>query len=230
LRLNGETGVFKYTHLLEPKTEKGKHKTTEYDESLELVFLIVRRRLIQPSKDGMVRSTSEHSRPDDVVMMFGEDSQKGVAKALRQRFENLRTEQIVYARFRGEIVRLHVKGASLGSENKDKLTTDFYSYLNSFSGDEHWYNYLTRLVPVQEEGAKTYYAIDFQRGEKLNEEQQKLVVENIETVYENVKQVDDYYGNVSEEDIKKEESKEKTEDVVDLDYPEEEINPDDIPF
>jgi hypothetical protein len=89
---------------------------------------------------------------------------------------------------------------------------------------------LTRLVPVQEEGAKTYYAIDFQRGEKLNEEQQKLVVENIETVYENVKQVDDYYGNVSEEDIKKEESKEKTEDVVDLDYPEEEINPDDIPF
>lgn len=58
------------------------------------------------------------------------------------------------------MVRLHVKGASLGSNNKDETVTDFYSYLSSFNEGEHWYETCLRLVATLEGDQRKYYCID----------------------------------------------------------------------
>lgn len=231
LKLNGDEGVFYLTHLDEAKGEDGRYRKEKIEGTPEVVFLKIRRRLIEASSTGVVKQTTEHNHPDDVVKLFGENNltDSGTARELREKYETLRTEQIVYCRYKGQIVRLSVKGASLGSEKKAKTTTDFYAYLKSFQGDDHWYETRTRLSVIKEGEARTYYCIDFQRGEALDEEQKAKVIENMTTVYENCKAFDDYYRKAP---VVTQETELPTiaADDSGTSYPDDEINPDDIPF
>jgi hypothetical protein len=69
-------------------------------------------------------------------------SETGIAADLRQKYDGLRTVEIIYALLCipglvSELVRVPVKGSSLGSEAKADTTTDLYSYICSFKGKEH---------------------------------------------------------------------------------------------
>lgn len=236
IKIQGKEGTFVKTYLTEPKGADGKYRTEDLGESIEVVFLKIRRRLEEKYNPKVKsRRTSEHNSSTDTVMMFGPDAQKGVASDLREKFPNLRTIQVVYCieKKTGKSVRLIVKGASLGSENKDKEVNSFYDYLGKFGKDEHSYEFITSLSAVAEKSPLgDYYCINFQKGEKLNDKQMEKVSESIKEFHDNIVEQDTFYRSKDEKDIKKEVLKEtgeeKDEDAIE--YPEEEIDPNDIPF
>jgi hypothetical protein len=251
--LNGDDrdgGYFRKKILIgKPKDEKPEeiHLTKPADDkhppdALTVVFLKIRRRLIERGKKGeILRSTSEHNHKGDVVSLFEANSKEritGIASDLREKYEGLRTVQIVYALLcvgpnEPELVKLIVKGASLGSEAKAESTTDFYSYISSFNGDEHFYQYKTKLTPVLEEGQRSYYAINFERGERLSEKSYAFAVEKMKEVHAKCVEIDAARAQrvvkaATVDDVVLEPEEESEPATVD--YPKDDINPDDISF
>lgn len=207
-------------------------------EQIDVVFLKVRRRLVERGKDGKIlRSTAEHNHPNDAVTLYETETKErfnGVAADLRKTFEGLRTVQVVYALLLGEskhpeLVRFIVKGASLGSEVKAPEVPNFYGYISSFTNDDHFYQFKTVLTPVLEEGKQAYYAINFQRGAKLDEKQYNYALERMREVHENCTEVDTQRATR----ITKSSTTEPADEEVDDTLPphmKDDINPDDIPF
>jgi hypothetical protein len=108
----------------------------------------------------------------------------------------LRTVQIVYALLlttanEPELVRITVKGASLGSEAKAEGVPTFYQYISSFPREAHMWEYITELSAVVEEGAKTYFAIDFKQLTKLTPEELTLAEAKLREVAQNCRDVDE---------------------------------------
>jgi len=202
--------------------------------SVRVVFLKVRRKLVERGEKGkIIRSTNEHNHKNNRVFLYeeGREPIAGVAAALRERFEKLRTVQIVYALLLAagepELVRFIVRGSSLGSESKAETTTDFYKYLGSFSSNEHFYEFETIAQPVLEQGLKAYYAIDFKRGQALTPELQQIALDKLREVHEKCEAQDEARAQkfAKGEDIVEDEQKE-----TGIEYPKDDINPDDIPF
>jgi hypothetical protein len=192
-------GGFFRKRILIGKPKDVKPEEVSLGNEITLVFLKVRRRLVERAREGeIVRSIGEHNSPSDAVTLY-ENATKlkfnGVAKDLREKFPNLRTVQIVYALLvtpttEPELVRFIVKGASLGSEVKAEGVMDFYEYISSFTGEDHFYQYKTVLTPVMEEGKQTYFAIKFVRGEKLSEKSYSVALERMKEVHENCVEMD----------------------------------------
>lgn len=227
IRIDGKKGGLIITYLNEPKDEFEGYRQEIINEPINVVFLKIRRRLMQGSKDqGIVKYTNEHDDINDSVSLFIKDGEKteGPAKYLRELHPELKTEQIIYVRYKGEICKLSAKGLSLrGSDN----TTNFYQYI---SNNRDWYKFQTKIVPTQ---GDEYHFIDFQRGNDLSEEQLAEVIKDIQEVYENCKEVDEAYSPKKED--KKIESESVTPTVGDtgVEYPTEEdegIKPSDTPF
>lgn len=235
--LNGDTGSFR-KKLLVGKPKDQKPEEEPLGNRVEVVFLKIRRRLVERSRKGeIVRSTNEHNTAMDTVVMYeteGRRQEVGIAADLRKKYEGLRTVQQIYAlllteKNPPELVRLIVKGASLGSEAKAKETDSLYSYFGKFGKDEHLVEYKTILTPVMEQGAKSYYCIDFKKGEKLSEEQLNYAVEQLKAVHEKCVEMDA---------ARQQKTTPKVADIqvdepapVDgIDYPDEDIKVDEIPF
>ena len=233
VRLNGETGEFQYVDLLHRQKDQ-KAEVRDLGNSIRVCFLKVRRKLgYYDSRDKRMIQTSEHNVKDDNVFLFGPNV-KGKASDLRETYDKLRTIQVVYALLSNngvsepEVVKLIIKGASLGSDNKAETTTDFYDYLQSFGEGEHAHEFVTNLTSVKEQGAKEYYCIDFKRGPKLPEDKMALSVEKIRDIHAMTIAQDRYYNVKSETEVR-----EETQDLPTIDYPDsasEGINPEDIPF
>ena len=67
----------------------------------------------------------------------------------------------------------------------------FYEYISSFPDGEHMWEYAPSLHPVIEEGAKSYFAIDFKRGAKLEERTLSLAKNKLMDVALNCRKVDE---------------------------------------
>lgn len=228
ITFNGETGKFIYTHMLGEKDAEGKYPKKEIGDSLQVVFLKIRRILSKYNKKEPSLTTSEHNTPDDMVMLFGKN-EKGTARQLREKYPELRTQQIVYAYLpkRDEVVRLTVKGSSLGSDNKPKGVLGFYEYLATFGKDEHIFDFHTNLSASKEEGELgEYYSIKFEKGERLPENLLEKAIEKLGAIHEVIKSFDEYY-KVSDASKITEDSEQQAEKV---EYPSDDVNPDDIPF
>lgn len=231
LRLNGNEGKFYIKMMTEEKGTDGKYRKVPIDASeVQVIFLKHRRVLAQYKKNEPSLQTNEHNHKDDYVMLFGVN-EKGRASDLREKYPALRTQQIVYAFVPSlnEIVKVVIKGASLGSDSKDKNVLGYYEYLGKFGKDEHSWQYFTVLKPVQESSSMaSYYAIEFVRGEKLEEERIEKVAGMIEEVHGHIVEMDSYYKQKTAQQI--------VVDNVDvppadeLEYPTDDINPEDIPF
>ena len=78
-----------------------------------------------------------------------------------------------------------------GSEAKAEGVPTFYEYISSLPDGEHMWEYSTELHPVIEEGAKTYFAIDFKRGAKLEERTLSLAKTKLMDVALNCRKVDE---------------------------------------
>lgn len=218
-----------------PKDEKPEE--VNLGEAPRLVFLKIRRTLVERGDKGkVVRSTNEHNSKYDAVTLFadGKAVETGVAGDLRQKYPNLRTIQIVYALLLGanepELVRFLVRGSSLGSEAKADTTTDFYRYLGSFGGDEHVYEYVTVVRPVLEKSLKSYFAIDFKRGERLEPALYDVAMENLKSVHEKCVEQDRARAQRIARSATAAPTDDDTEEPSEAGYPTGDVNPDDIPF
>lgn len=239
-------GGFFRKRVLIGKARDERPEEINLGNQIEVVFLKIRRKLVERgNKDGeIIRSTNEHTHKGEAVMLYDTRTNTktfGVAADLRERHEGLRTVQIVYALLlqegKQELVRLVVKGASLGSEAKAEGVMDFYRYIGSFGKDEHFYEYKTILTPVLEEGKQAYFAMNFQRGDRLNEKAMEFAFSRMKEVHQNCVEIDAaraakmVAADVPAETPPKDEFYEDApgEDLP-ADEPTSDINPDDIPF
>lgn len=250
ISLNGDKGIFYYRDKETKKGDDGKFAKEEIGKELSVVFLKIRRVLSVYKKTGGLR-TNEHNHKGDFVVLYGAND-KGTAAEIRERHQELRTQQMVYAFYppKKEVVRIVIKGASLGSENDSKDVVKFYDYLKTFGGDDHMHEYFTKLLTVGEDGPKgVYYAASFSRGVKLTEEQQSKVNAQIKEIHLAIQEMDENFkkrtiggsgeiitAGADEDDeemptIQSEGPLEKHfQQDGSVEYPEEEINPEDIPF
>lgn len=203
---NGNTGIFYEREKDAEKDEKtGKYPKKAISETggtINVVFLKIRRVLSSFSKKGSLR-TSEHNHKGEMAVLYGPSGLKepGIASELREKYPQLKTQQIVYCYRPGfnKIVRIVIKGSSLGSEYKHLAEVlKFYDYLQSFSSNEHSHEFVTQLTPVKEEGPQgDYYAISFVKGQKLGEEELKKVELMINEIHEKTSEIDSrFQGNI----------------------------------
>lgn len=243
IQFNGKKNLFYYVNKKKGLVETPKGKRYEQEslgESVSVVFLRIRRRLRQYRKDEKPLVTNEHNTKSDMLTLFG-DTQiiKGSNDALKERYPNLRTNQTVYCLFSregfdDEIVRLNVKGSSLGSKSKAKDVHTFYSYVSSFKdggADDHFYDFITELYGVEESSdLGEYYSMSFRKGLELTQDLKEKVVEMMIPIYTFIKQSDLFYETKKIADLQKASDKVVEDEEVVIEYPEDEINPEDIPF
>jgi hypothetical protein len=239
-KLERKGGYFR-KRILVGKPRDEKPEEVRIGTTATVVFLKVRRKLVERGEKGkIVRSTSEHNHKGDVVTLYRENEKPitGIASDLRDQYPGLRTVQIVYALLcegtgEPELVKLIVRGSSLGSEAKAESTTDFYKYLGSFGkgadGEkEHFYQYKTVLRPVLEQGAKSYFAIHFERGERLSEKSYEYAMAKLREVHEKCVEIDEARAKrVANSDVVPEH---EVEQELEEGEAKDDINPDDIPF
>lgn len=242
IRFNGKKGTYFYEDVKAGLIEKDGKKTygkTDIGNEIKITFLKIRRRLYQFRKDEKALTTNEHNHIGCRVSLFGNDKvENGIASELREKYPQLRTQQIIYALYRGELVRLIIKGASLGSKSKPKDVDDFYSYISKFSGkDEHFYEYNTILSVGEENGdLGEYYVMHFTRGNKLDNLDD--VSSNMEIAFNYCNEADKYYVSrmpVPEKlkSLVTNQNRPKVEEIDTIEYPEaedEDLSVDDIPF
>jgi len=235
ITFNGKEGKFVFTDILSGRGADNKYTKKDLGTQVELVFLKIRRILSKYKKAPAISlQTNEHSTTKDVVMLYGAN-EKGVAGEIREKYPELRTQQIVYAYvpLLKQMVRLSVKGASLGSENKSKDVKGFYDYLTSFANDEHSFEFMTVLKPIQESGELgAYFAINFIKGGLITDEViQKEVSDNLTKAFLSIKTIDDYYKIADIEKIREDNSKEYTENgTMDGGLSDDDHNFEEIPF
>jgi hypothetical protein len=225
LRLNGKKGYFELIKMTEPKVRDEKtgrdvYATENLGPQIDVIFLRIRRKLVEKleSKPGLSTpkpaSSNEHNHKGERLMLWVEKIKEnnkrethveyGTSDELRAKYDKLRTQQIVYVLYRGELVRLTVKGAALGSEAKAKDVASFYDYIASFKTNpqardgekDHFYDFVTELHVVEEANDMgEYYAMTFKRGIPNPPEIMQNVGHAMRMVYDFVTESDEYYGN-----------------------------------
>lgn len=246
LQFNGNEGKF---YLIDRKgglkdiDGEQQYAKKDIGVSATVIFLKQRRKLQQFRKGEKNLSTNEHNTKADMLTLFGDTNVvKDTNDGLRERYPGLKTTQVLYCLLlledkSWELVRLNIKGSALGSENKDKDVMTYYDYISSFKengANEHFYEYETNLFGVKEKSdLGTYFAMTFSRGESisLNQEMMTKVSMGMSTAYNFCQLSDQYYATKKPEDIQRENAIATKKDEIDtIEYPDEEINLEDIPF
>lgn len=235
--INGNEGNYYYVHkkkgLIDIEEGVKGYEKDNLGPAIEVTFLRIRRKLRQYIKGQKPLSTQEHTSSADMLTLFGgEKVVRGTNDELRKQYQGLRTVQVVYCLYNGELVRLTVKGASLGSEVKAKEVHDFYSYVSSFKkngADDHFYEHITILSNVKERSPMgSYFAMNYERGRKLETDEMELVEQNMGTVYDYVQSLDLFYK--TKEVTKIAQTAKETEEIPTIEYPDDDIDPNGIPF
>ncbi len=227
--LNGDEQSGNYRkRIWVDKKDDAKPEDIDLGNQIPTVWLKIRRKLVERGRDGQIlRSSNEHNTVNDTVSIYQDSKEvfKGNAKDARAMYEGLRTVQVVYALLltgkEPELVRLTIKGASLGSDAKPKGVMSFYDYVSTFD-TEPIINYITNLGSIKEEGRKTYYAMTFTRG--------KAVENKMDVVLENLARVHEYCTKCDKGAVLPVGTEHVVAESEDITYPEEELNPADIPF
>lgn len=248
ITFNGNDGDFFERDKDAKKDEKTgkfpKTQITKEGESLTVVFLKIRRVLSSFSKKASMR-TSEHNHKNEMVTLYkGGEKEYGLAKDLRVKYPQLKTQQVVYCyvptaepNATGRVVRLIIKGSSLGSDYKHGTKVlKFYDYLQDFGSEEHSYQFETELKPIKEEGPQgDYYAMSFIKGRKLDQTEEADMLRMIDEIHNKVSAIDERAKanmgtpNVLPEETVEEETEEEIPTIqqgADLS----DVNVEDIPF
>lgn len=185
-------GGYLRKRILVGKTRDEKPLEEKLGDNINVIFLKIRRKLVERSQGGqVVRSTNEHTSTGEIVDLYDENGlvRSGSAKAIREAHPGLRTIQIVYALLvhdpaaEPELVRITIKGASLGSEAKDAKAVAFYKYISSYGKDEHFWEYVTNISTILEKGQKSYFCMNFARGARLDDKSLALALEKMKEVH-----------------------------------------------
>lgn len=227
---NGKEGKFMFRDLINRK-EGEKAEKKEIGDSIQVIFLKLRRRISgYNNKQEKFYTSTEHNDKKDTVYLFGVNK-KGTAEELYEEFKPLlKTERVIYAYLLREgqdkeLVRVIVKGSALNPNRAGKKdgVNDLFTYINDKQKDEHSYMFVTKMTAVEESGPLgKYYTIDFKRGTKLPEDKLNVVVEKIKELHQMSVEQDNYY--------KVEENVPEGAGLPVIEYPDDDINVDDIPF
>ena len=181
------------------KESDQKPETVDLGAPIEVIFVKSRRRLVARDSQGFqTMSTSQHTHPDQTVTLWhdGKLIDKGAAKDLREKYEDLRTVQETYVLLPdGELAMLICKGASLGSKTRDEKLPTFYQYLQSLK-DEGIFARKTVLGGVLEKGAnKNFYTMTFEKGRPTTAEEQLMVLEHSDKLTALINEYDEQNAN-----------------------------------
>lgn len=220
IALNGNTGEFTKSTPVE-KSEPVKVVLTK---PVELVILRKRRNLATKMGISPEFFTSEFSSPNDIITLYEKIENKvvvsgnGTAPQLRAANANLKTVEVLYCLYNGEIVKVVVRGGSSGN---------YYDFQNKMGEEgKHSFEYILSLGAVKQKNEKMkkdYYAMTF--AEMPLTVDADLIEEKMMEVNVALKKIDDYQASKVNQSLAKPHA-EPTVDYGDT----EEINPDDIPF
>lgn len=236
IKLDAEEGVFNYTQYLSEKKEDGTYQSVRIpDKVVNGVILAVRRKLqVWVDADNKTYATNEFNSNTEEITFYGaQGAEKGTAESLRKKYPTLKTLAVVYfySPRKDEMVRLNCKGLGLQPEdNKGTNVKGLFQYLGSFDKEEAPSDFMTSVLFVPKEitkgrKTKTYQAMRFERGEVLDEAT-KAKVEGFQA------QVLSQFNTPVETKETTIPAPSKTDEFLadKIEYPEEEINIEDIPF
>lgn len=203
LKFNGKTSL--WTKIVENE-KNGQREIIKIEEPIEGIILKVRRSLEQFSKKDSL-FTNEHNSWKEKIILFQSRQGKitkldeGISEVLREKYQGLRTRQIVYFLFEGEVVKLIVKGVSL---------KEFFDYLREFEANEHLFQIKTLISSEEIQGEMgSYWTMKFKKGKKINETELKIVAEKLDKITQEIEQRKEYFTKKEEE---KEQEKEENLD------------------
>lgn len=252
ITLNGNDGTYWARFKTKPKVKQLDELTNETKEvyekaelggKIELVWLKLRRQLVEKTQEGVVRQTSEHNTKTDYVAIYhynGGATQTGVlASSINGDaglYPKMKVNQLVYAMdiATGIIYKVVIKGGSLSMQEKLQNATLFYDYIGSMSKGEHFYTMTNVMTstPYSTKLGKKFFS-NFSKGRPLTpEEIEKVTVAMKDihgklTEYDNAKAVATKTGDT----VKKEGVVGAGMDLPSIDYGDTgEVDPDDIPF
>jgi len=230
--LNGDTGKFSMIDLIGGKQEDGKYKTEELGDIVKGVILKMRWRYFKLTPDGdgyKVTSSSEYdNKHEDEVVVFGKDD-KGLAKEMKEKYE-LGTQRVLYTYLpdHKQVVRLNVKSSALDGSDNPNGEKGLFEYQNEIEELlELPIDFVTEFGKVKRDGRKEgdyYYAMTFKKARELSETEREKCVAQLTDIHDKTKSVKVVATEQQLDQVVEapEESK--------VDYPENTIDPDSIPF
>lgn len=232
IRFNGNTGQFRRVGL----------DGEETDLKTPVNIVVLKKRSSLSSFRGATKTlpaesmfTSEYDSVHDEVALFqnlgGKTSflMNAPVSAIREKHQLLKTSNILYVLFQKEVHKLEVKGGSLGA---------WFDYLNSLKDDgKHSFEVISSLASEKRKNESlgtTYYSITFEALDKdvdldVIEAKQQEVAEALAKIeaYSNSRRSASGTTFAAE----RAEAEEAFNGAgAGVDYPDEEINPEDIPF
>jgi len=181
--------------LMVGKKSDERPETEDLGSPIEVTFVKVRRRLIARDSQGFqVMSSSQHAHPNNTVAIWSENKliDKGPAREMREKYEDLRTVQEVYCLLPdGELAILIVKGAALGSKTRDEKLPTFYEHLQALEKVGGIFTHKTILGGVLEKGAKDFYTMTFEIGRPCTDEELANVLDKSDELTEVMSKYDE---------------------------------------
>lgn len=237
VRMNGDDGSFSLVELLLPKNaDTGKYGVQKLGSSVEGVILKMRWKLSKYKEGEPSLNTSEFdNKSKDKVVLFG-TNERGIAANIKERFA-LTTQRVLYVYLpkQREIVRVIVKPSGFSRKNPND-PAGLFEFINEHEkAGTYVHKFWTTFSCKFQEGKnldgspnkrKDHFSMTFACGKPLTEEQQEKVYAMIEEVDSKTTaiaaQFADSYEPKPENEI--------TPGVDSTDYPEDNLNPDDVPF
>jgi hypothetical protein len=236
VKMSGDTGKFSLREILGTKGADGKYPVQELGDIVRGVILKMRWRLTRyeetpDGKGGKISTTWMTSEFDnkniDNVVLFN-SGEKGLAADIKVK-HNLGSQRVLYVFVPGlkQTVRVIVKASALSGDKNPGFLSEggpfgLFEYVDSFfmANGEYMHEFLTEFTSIYREDKtnprKSYFAMTFKRGKAIEVENKAKIIDMIKEVHEKVGTAfaDTYVPPAV--------------DVIE--YPTEEINPDDVPF
>lgn len=160
IRFDGNRGEYRIIR----KDKEGQNIEEDLKTPFEFVIL-KKRRLLSAYAPTQSLFTNEHNSTNDRLMLFKVISHAGKSNVslettgytadLREKYQTLKTHEVVYVLFNGEVCKMEIKGGSLGG---------YYDYQKALQSEEkHSFEVTTLLKSekVKNEQGFTFYKMTF---------------------------------------------------------------------
>lgn len=218
----GKDGKFYLSHYSQPKDKR--EDPEMIGSKVAITILKIRSKLVKWQDNAKVLESVEYDAGAELV-----DTSKGKMTEKEAKELGAKKSLVVYGKYNDGLVKLTVTGGSLYNPD-DEEDLRLYSYLQSFEGDDHTFMVETTVkakkVEYEFDGeTKTTYHMTFAKGKASDLEAvgallTQLVAELPDNDLRDIK----FIGMTKKADAEYE-GKTKVPD-----YPEDEIDPEDVPF
>jgi hypothetical protein len=227
IKLNGNTGTFILRQTLAEKGEDGRYPTKELGPKIGGVILKMRWRLARFEKNkASILSSEFDNKSTDTVVLFG-SNEKGIAAALKDKYE-LGSQRVLYTYIPAikEVVRIIVKPSALSGDKNLEGQLGLFEYVDGFNQDKKYlHEWMTEFSTVKRTEPVEYFAMTFRAHKEIEAENKQPMVDLFKEVHEktNGSAFAEHYAGTDGD------GKGAPANIAG-EYPEEDINPDDIPF